>query len=319
MKLVAFGGQIYISTSAGGTWEPTGSFPFASCQSLAGSADLSKLVAVTGRQFQTGAILTSTNSGVTWTLANPPTNGFGWYAVASSADGTKLVAMMVDELTPGGPFGPIYTSTNSGASWTPTQRFSWPISLASSADGTKLVAAEGLSGGFLLIGGMFISADSGATWLAGGLGAWSSVACSADGTRIAAAIGGRSFSVVTGPVYISTDSGTTWTASDSPTNYWTSVACSADGSKFVATVNSGGIYIRQAIPRPTLRLKASGEDLVLSWTVPSMNFALEQTSDLSTGTWADPGVAPGLNYVTLQFEVRLPKPLGATFYRLVSR
>jgi hypothetical protein len=40
-----------------------------------------------------------------------PTNGFGWYAVASSADGAKLVAMMVDELTPAGPMGPIYTSS----------------------------------------------------------------------------------------------------------------------------------------------------------------------------------------------------------------
>jgi hypothetical protein len=113
--------------------------------------------------------------------------------------------MVVDELTPGGPIGSIYTSTNSGASWTPTRHFSWPISFASSADGTKLVAAEGLNGPSP--GGvMFTSSDSGTTWLANGaVEAWSSIACSADGRRIAAAIGGRFLSVLTGPVYISTD------------------------------------------------------------------------------------------------------------------
>ena len=36
-----------------------------------------------------------------------------WGSIASSADGTKLVAAV------GGPGGHIYTSTNSGVTWTP--------------------------------------------------------------------------------------------------------------------------------------------------------------------------------------------------------
>jgi hypothetical protein len=61
-----------------------------------------------------------------------------WSAVASSADGTKLIAV-------GGPLCRcIYTSTDSGATWTQQtgagQRY-WGA-VASSSDGTKLVAAE---------------------------------------------------------------------------------------------------------------------------------------------------------------------------------
>ena len=52
-------------------------------------------------------IYTSTNSGLTWTLRSPP--GYGWQSVASSADGSKLIAAGEDGL--------IYTSTNSGFNW----------------------------------------------------------------------------------------------------------------------------------------------------------------------------------------------------------
>jgi hypothetical protein len=69
--------------------------------------------------------------GQNWTLTSAPTNG--WFSVASSADGTKLVAV-------GNPS--IYTSTDSGTTWmlasAPANSYS---SVASSADGTKLVAA----------------------------------------------------------------------------------------------------------------------------------------------------------------------------------
>jgi hypothetical protein len=56
--------------------------------------------------------------------------------VASSADGTKLVA--VANLFPDG--GYIYTSADSGATWTQTGTQQDWSSVASSADGTKLVA-----------------------------------------------------------------------------------------------------------------------------------------------------------------------------------
>ena len=88
-----------------------------------------------------GWIYTSTNSGTSWTQTNALTDaqlGIGGPAVASSADGTKLVAVG----------GEIYTSTNFGIVW--TQQTNAPntgwYSVASSADGTKLVATA-LNGG----------------------------------------------------------------------------------------------------------------------------------------------------------------------------
>ena len=73
----------------------------------------------------------------TWTQTSAPTNS--WNAIASSADGTKLVAAIYG--------GGIYVSTNSGATWKLTPAPSDPASfdsawesVASSADGSKLVA-----------------------------------------------------------------------------------------------------------------------------------------------------------------------------------
>src|ERR1035438_9648461 len=69
----------------------------------------------------------------TWTQStNAP--ALAWWAVASSADGTRLAAVVRN--------GGIYTSTNSGATWVSNSapvRTWWAI--ASSADGTKLAAA----------------------------------------------------------------------------------------------------------------------------------------------------------------------------------
>ncbi len=58
-------------------------------------------------------------------------------SVASSADGTKLVAVVQN--------GQIYTSTDSGFTWTPRDSDRNWKSVASSSDGTKLVA--GVDGG----------------------------------------------------------------------------------------------------------------------------------------------------------------------------
>jgi hypothetical protein len=69
----------------------------------------------------------------TWTQTGASTNN--WIYVASSADGSKLVAIGHG----------LYVSSNSGASWTQTSaptNYSW-FSVASSADGNKLVAAAG--------------------------------------------------------------------------------------------------------------------------------------------------------------------------------
>ncbi|MCA9301739.1 exo-alpha-sialidase, partial [Candidatus Saccharibacteria bacterium] len=77
-----------------------------------------------------------------------------WYSITSSSDGTKLAAVVSG--------GYIYTSTNSGVTWTEATSAgsrAWS-SITSSSDGTKLAAT---------IGGydddyIYTSTDSGATW-----------------------------------------------------------------------------------------------------------------------------------------------------------
>ena len=141
---------------------------------------------------------------------------------------------------------------------------------------------------------------------------WTSVATSADGLRLVAVASG-------GAIYTSTDAGVTWGPASVTNASWVSVASSADGAKLVAAANGGGIYTWRTVPAPVLKVTPSTNGLlVISWTVPSMTFALQETSDLATSHWTPVGVPPTLNYATLQYQVTLPKPQGAVFYRLAS-
>ncbi len=150
-------------------------------------------------------------------------NNRGWQSVASSADGSKLVAAVHA--------GQIFLSTDSGVSWVPRESNRGWKSVASSADGSKLVAVE--------YGGMiYTSSDSGMSWLPrASIRFWRSVASSADGTKLVA-VGGPAGG---DQIYTSTDSGVSWTPRESNRS-WTSVASSADGSKLVAAVANGLIY-----------------------------------------------------------------------------
>ena len=149
-----------------------------------------------------------------------------WSSITSSADGTKLAAVVSG--------GSIYTSTDSGATWTEQTAAGsrdW-ISITASADGTKLAAVVG-------VGSIYTSTDSGATWTeqtAAGSRYWYSITSSADGTKLAAVAYG-------GSIYTSTNSGTTWTQQTAAgSRYWTSITSSADGTKLAAVVDGGYIY-----------------------------------------------------------------------------
>jgi len=164
-----------------------------------------------------GPIYTSANSGANWTATSGPAG----ICVASSADGTKLVAAASGT----------YISANSGATWTETLDDN-PAAVASSTNGTKFVAVESGSGG------IYTSTNSGATWTAANAfspSGWISVASSADGTKLVAAANQAQ-------IYISTDSGETWTATSSPEQFWVSVASSADGTKLVAAANQQAAF-----------------------------------------------------------------------------
>jgi photosystem II stability/assembly factor-like uncharacterized protein len=152
-----------------------------------------------------------------------------WRSITSSSDGTKLAA--------GVSGGYIYTSSDSGVSWTPrltdTNRY-W-YSITSSSDGTKLAAAA--AGGYI-----YTSTDSGVNWterqpITGTIRNWYSITSSSDGTKLAVVDYG-------GYIYTSTDSGVSWTARSpvtaSTTRFWRSITSSSDGTKLAAVVFFGG-------------------------------------------------------------------------------
>ena len=157
-----------------------------------------------------------------WT-ARTSTGSQDWYAMASSADGTKLVAVEYNDN--------VYTSADAGVSWTLRSGAGsrhWEH-VASSADGTKLAAV--VWDGFI-----YTSADSGATWIertGAGERVWMGIASSSDGTKLAACGRGTY-------VYTSTDSGATWTQQNgSGTQDFMHIASSSDGTKLVAVEYTG--------------------------------------------------------------------------------
>lgn len=171
---------VYTSNNSGYTWNAA-SLPNLYWIAVGSSADGTKLVALANG---TNAFYSSSDSGTTWVSNSMPNNT--WYCVASSADGTKLTAGAGPAVNGGLESGDglLYTSTNSGETWTPDNvpGQNW-YSVASSLDGTKLVACS-----FSPIGTIYTSADSGQTWISNNVPnyPWASVASSADGTRLVA-------------------------------------------------------------------------------------------------------------------------------------
>jgi hypothetical protein len=279
-------GPIYTSTDYGATWVSNSVTPEI-WTDVASSADGTKLVAVAGGVY--------TNSGTTWALAfSPGSPGNLQYAVAvaSSADGSKLV--IASSLL----FKPlIYTSTNSGAAWSPvtSSTHAW-TAVASSADGNFLAAAQA--------GAIYVSTDAGNQWLPSGAPnlPWSGLSASANGSTLLAVASGQlvvstnpstpwavvadqfgpinqaacsadgnlwfAVSADAGQIYSSANAGASWATNNAAHTNWSAIAVSADGLRGVAASGSGGIYILQP-PAGTVRprfvgVSGSGSSLILS-------------------------------------------------------
>ena len=163
------------------------------------------------------AALSAAPLGSRWT---PRDSSRSWKAIASSRDGTKLVAISN--------IGRIYTSTDAGASWTQRESAREWYAVTSDADGVNLAAV-------VRFGRIYTSQDSGVTWTPRAVNAtWWSIDSSDDGSHLAA-VGNSS------RVYLSTDYGVTWTQREQSRG-WYSICSSSDGSRLAAVVWNGQIF-----------------------------------------------------------------------------
>jgi photosystem II stability/assembly factor-like uncharacterized protein len=308
-------GLIYVSGDSGATWSQTAA-PSNSWSSVASSSDGTRLVAVAF----TGDIFISSDSGTTWVSNNIPYQA--WNSVFASADGLTMIV---------GSSGQLFRSDGSGITWIPVGDpglyCGYWRSVAGSAQASKLIvgAGECSVNHCLEPVPIFLSENGAYSWSRNSAftpvcNGWGSVASSADGSRLAAVElwGGR--------FHTSIDFGSTWTSNTVPFVIWSggSIASSADGTRLVAAIDfqppsGGAIYTLQTPPsRPSLNIAQSGQEIILSWTVPSTPFALEQRTNFLTGNWSAVAESPVLNNNNLQYTVTVPLASGGTFYRLRS-
>lgn len=298
-------GQVW--TNSGTTWSatPAPTASLASYEDIACSTDGTKLVTaafISPYHY----VFTSPDSGTTWNSANVPSN-LSYYAVASSADGTKL-AVFVENANV------MYTSPDSGTTWVsnaiPT--FNW-FAASSSADGSKLFAVS-------MDGASYRSSDSGATWVSNNMPStgWYSVASSSDGHNIIVAGGPSAY-------YTSADFGQTWLSNSSPATGLQWVACSTNGTKGIIAGATGSypslipvLYaFSPSVIAPELSLLSSNAQFAVAWPSSFTGFQLQQNTDLGTANWSNVTspvlLSNGMN------EVIISPSNGAAFYRLQSQ
>lgn len=169
-------------------------------------------------------------AGATWTTN--PTSVRGWFAMASSANGSRLVAIGQSQNSGIAALRQLYTSADGGKQWKAGPEGYWNA-IASSANGRTLIASR-------INEYLYISTDGGDTWTASATDThreWQSVASSEDGRKLVAAAWQDG-------IYTSTDSGQSWSSHAAGMNKaWHAVASSADGNRLVAVAQNDQIYV----------------------------------------------------------------------------
>jgi hypothetical protein len=253
--------------------------------------------------YTPGPIYTSTNSGITWRSNNLP--NLYWSSATTSADGLKLAVCAEGD--------GIYTSIDGGFKWmlNNVANAAWSA-IASSADGERLVATVNN-------GGIFVSTNAGTNWTeitapnqpSTPIFTYKQLASSADGTHLV--------DTDVEAIYVSTNSGAAWTQTEMGMGDWSSVALSADGSVCVAVDEFAPrvVVFKSTPPVPVLNIVSTNNNAVLSWIIPSINYALQEDADLTSTNWSD--VGGSLTFTNLQYQETLPISSNQMFYRLVSR
>jgi hypothetical protein len=213
--------------------------------------------------------------------------------------------------------GGFWVSTNHGINWVSNALPDINAkTFAMSADGSKIVALSSYSSNGVWPGFIYVSTNTAVSWTTTSAPSnfWWEVASSADGSTLAAIATAGSRTTTGGSIYASTDGGITWVSNNASITNWTAVAISADGSKLAASVYNGGVWVAQLTSAPQMDIAPATGGLKLSWILPSTNFVLQGSSDLSS--WTDLANPPVLNLTNLQDEVTLSPTNGNGFFRL---
>lgn len=296
-------GPLYFSTNFGKSWTKS-TAPNRNWEALASSGDGLKVAAVDSIAQQ---VLISANGGLNWSTNSQLPHAF-WSSIASSADGQRLIVAAgagADQSTN----GPVYTSTDGGASWSLSDLpLSTWRSVASSADGRVLLAAVGLHQN----GPIYVSTNGGSSWVLSAAPAnlWQAVAVSADGSRLAALT-----RVSKTPVFTSTNWGASWQLAVLPQAIWTSVALSADGAKLFAAGDQN-IVTLQTSPTLGLQTGRTAGNLSLSWVIPSSPITLQGAGRLTGQQWTNLVTAPVSSPADLRQHFTLPITGPSGFFRL---
>jgi hypothetical protein len=187
---------MYASTNGGSTF--TKKVPsIGGFFGLAATADGTKML-----YGEITDLLTSTDSGDTWTVKRTATSSAGFRGVAMSGDGTIMGACARGDNLGAGSV--VLKSTDSGSTWTSVHTAGKTyIGVVMNADGSKWVAiSQTLDANNL--GAIYVSADSAATWqIKSTRASYLSVVVSADRSMVAV-------SDMTGRIIVSNDFGQTW-------------------------------------------------------------------------------------------------------------
>jgi hypothetical protein len=178
----------------------------------------------------------STNFGGTW-------NGTEFFpidapnCVACSADASKVFTAN------GSPASYIFTSTNSGLTWTTNDvLIGYDVQIGCSADGSRVAVGYLPNNDGGAYSNIFYSTNAGATFTSNRLPILylCSIVSSADGSKLVASPshGALPFS----GIYRSADFGVTWAQTTAPVLGWWSIASSADGTR-LAAVNNTGLWL----------------------------------------------------------------------------
>ncbi len=220
---------------------------------VACSSDGQTVVGVVGGyRGAAGRIYVSRDAGESWAAGDTVRS---WRAVASSADGARMVA--VEDSSDERKGGFIFTSSDGGSTWsvrTSAGCRHW-ISVASSADGSRVFAVVG---GYT--GACACVSASGRRCVCMCQREWARTAHRALRVTLACPARGASFNTrayqhtlalrafgagESGNIYTSGDSGETWTESlADDAHSWRDIAVSADGLRVLACASYSSLHLR---------------------------------------------------------------------------